>query len=77
MWAGKKLTAPKMASDNFEKNEKAIEYLRLSDRELEVLQLVSMGLSNKEIADQLFVSINTVKTHLQKVYEKLDVNRRT
>ncbi len=77
IWAGRKLTAPNVTRSEFQKNEKAIEYLHLSERELEVLELVSMGLSNKEIAGKLFVSINTVKTHLQKVYEKLDVNRRT
>lgn len=77
IWAGRKLTAPKSQSDNFQKNERAIAYLHLSERELEVLELVSEGLSNKEIAGKLFVSINTVKTHLQKVYEKLEVNRRT
>ncbi len=77
LWAGKKLTSPKLTLDRFQKNEKAIAYLHLSERELEVLELVSEGLSNKEIAGKLFVSINTVKTHLQKVYEKLEVNRRT
>lgn len=61
----------------FKENQKAIEYLRLSRRELEVLSLVAAGLSNKEIAGKLFVSVNTVKTHLKKVYEKLEVNRRT
>ena len=77
LWVGRKLTTKPALSDSFEKNEKAIAYLHLSERELEVLELVSEGLSNKEIAGKLFVSINTVKTHLQKVYEKLDVNRRT
>ena len=77
LWAGKKLTSPKTPTVQFQKNEKAIAYLHLSERELEVLELVTEGLSNKEIAGKLFVSINTVKTHLQKVYEKLEVNRRT
>jgi len=77
LWAGRKLTMPKTVPSSFQINDKAIEYLKLSDRELEVLELVSKGFSNKEIANNLFVSINTVKTHLQKVYEKLDVKRRT
>lgn len=49
----------------------------LSSRELEVLQAVSDGLSNPEIADRLVISINTVKTHLQKIYEKFQVKSRT
>lgn len=77
LWVGSKLTSSKKYQAGFQKNEKAIEYLQLSERELEVLELVSKGLSNKEIASQLFVSINTVKTHLQKVYEKMEVHRRT
>ncbi|MEQ8471172.1 MAG: response regulator transcription factor [Marinoscillum sp.] len=49
----------------------------LSDRELEVLVLLSEGLSNQEIADRLFVSLNTTKTHLSNLYQKLNVTRRT
>ena len=49
----------------------------LSNREMEVLLLISKGLSNQEIADALFVSTNTVKTHIVRLYVKLDVNRRT
>lgn len=77
IWVGSKLTFPKQASLEFQKNDKALNYLGISDREIEVLELVAMGLSNKEIASTLFVSINTVKTHLSKLYEKLEVNRRT
>jgi NarL family two-component system response regulator LiaR len=51
--------------------------LGLSKRELEVLQLVAEGLSNQEIADRLFVSLNTIKTHSGRIFEKLDVKRRT
>lgn len=58
-------------------NEKAIEELGLSKREMEVLQLMSEGLSNQEIADRLFVSLNTVKTHCSRLFEKMDVKRRT
>jgi len=49
----------------------------LSDRELEILQLVGDGLSNKEIADRLFISIQTVKTHITHIFEKLGVKDRT
>ena len=77
LWTGSKLVSPKQAVSSFERNHKAIAYLQLSHRELEVLEQVAKGLSNKEIADALYVSVNTVKTHLKNVYEKLDVNRRT
>jgi ATP/maltotriose-dependent transcriptional regulator MalT len=53
------------------------EVSRLSQRECEVLELVSEGFTNAEIGKRLFISAKTVKTHLQHVYEKLDVNSRT
>ncbi len=49
----------------------------LSERELEVLRLISDGLSNREIADRLIVGTGTVKTHINNLYRKLDVNSRT
>ncbi|MBV6646222.1 MAG: DNA-binding response regulator [Cyclobacteriaceae bacterium] len=49
----------------------------LSNREAEVLQLMTEGLSNQEIADRLFVSMNTIKTHTSNIYVKLHVKRRT
>jgi LuxR family maltose regulon positive regulatory protein len=49
----------------------------LSVRELEVLRLVAVGLSNREIAEALYLSVNTVKTHLQRIYGKLGVSSRT
>ncbi|NQX96318.1 MAG: LuxR family transcriptional regulator [Flavobacteriales bacterium] len=49
----------------------------LSDRELEVMDLLADGKSNKDIADELFVSINTIKTHILRIYEKLGVQNRT
>lgn len=49
----------------------------LSDREYDVLQLMADGKSNKEIADQLYVSLNTIKTHASNIFAKLDVQRRT
>ena len=49
----------------------------ISKRELEVLVLIEAGCSNQEIADRLFVSLNTVKTHSSRLFEKLEVKRRT
>ncbi len=49
----------------------------LSDRELDVLYLIADGMTNKEIGEQLFISVNTVKTHVLRIYEKLDVQNRT
>lgn len=48
----------------------------LTERELEVLNLIAEGLSNKEIAERLVITINTVKTYIKNIYEKLGVNRR-
>ncbi len=75
-WAGYRLTR-KSAPGPFQKNEAALKSLGVSPREYEVLQLLAEGRTNKEIARTLNVSPNTVKTHLAKVYEKLDVQRRT
>ncbi|HJP63377.1 MAG TPA: LuxR C-terminal-related transcriptional regulator, partial [Mucilaginibacter sp.] len=58
-------------------NETEIKRLNLSKRELEVLQLMALGLSNQEIADKLFVSLNTIETHSAQVFEKMEVKRRT
>jgi LuxR family maltose regulon positive regulatory protein len=49
----------------------------LSERELEVLRLLAAGLSNREIAQELYISVNTIKTHAKSIYGKLAVNRRT
>ena len=49
----------------------------LSERELEVLYLIAAGLRNKEIAEKLFISLNTVKTHLKNINGKLGVTNRT
>ncbi len=76
IWVGRRLTATS-STPPFTRNEKAITYLGISDREYEVLELLAEGMSNKEIASRLFVSPNTVKTHLARLYEKLEVSRRT
>lgn len=49
----------------------------LTEREIAVLQLVAKGASNPQIADELFISVNTVKSHLRKILEKLQLNNRT
>jgi DNA-binding CsgD family transcriptional regulator len=51
--------------------------LGITPRELEVLQLIAEGLSNKEMAKRMFVSENTVKTHASRVFDKLGASRRT
>jgi ATP/maltotriose-dependent transcriptional regulator MalT len=53
------------------------EDLRITPRELEILNLIAEGMSNREIAERLFVSENTVKTHSSRVFEKLGAKRRT
>jgi len=78
VWAGKKLTGtPASGQHAFIPNREAIAYLGLSDRELEVLMLLAEGLSNQDIADRLYISKNTVKTHLSNIFSKLDARRRT
>lgn len=76
VWAGRRLT-DRTAPGPFEKNSAALAALGVTDREYEVLALVAAGYANKEIARRLGLSPNTVKTHLARLYEKLDVQRRT
>jgi DNA-binding CsgD family transcriptional regulator len=77
IWVGARLFRRGPAPAAFEANVKAQKSLGISERELEVLELLAAGRSNKEIAGQLNVSPNTVKTHIARLYEKLDVGRRT
>jgi NarL family two-component system response regulator LiaR len=82
VWSGYKLTRRKeliinVAAKSFMQDEEMLEKLKISKRELEVLELIATGLSNQEIADKMFVSLNTVKTHLSNLFLKLEVNRRT
>ncbi len=88
IWLALKLAKPKKETIVVEKtifrnavefvvNREECDKLGLSKRELEVLNLMARGLSNQEIAAHLFVSLNTIKTHSSKVFEKLDVKRRT
>lgn len=64
---------------SFSPTEKAavLAHYNISDREYEVLELMAKGCSNQEIGTQLFISVSTVKSHSSKLYEKLDVSRRT
>ncbi len=64
-------------NESFIPNNGMIERLGISERELEVLHLVAAGYSNQEIAEKLFLSLHTIKTHTSRLFEKLDVKRRT
>ncbi len=89
IWLALRLSKPKVETLVVEKEvpvlqvptdaplTKPLEPSNLSRRELEVLDLMAKGLSNEEIAGQLFVSLNTIKTHSSSIYLKLDVKRRT
>ena len=63
-------------NENFVLDTSLVAQLELSKRELEILNLLARGYSNQEIAAKLFVSVSTVKTHIQNLFEKLDVKRR-
>ena len=88
MWLALKLSKPKIETivvekevyvnrnENFVLDTSLVSQLNLSKRELEILSLLAQGHSNQEIATKLFVSISTVKTHSQNIFEKLDVKRR-
>ena len=77
VWVGAKLFRGAPAAGAFEPNRAAQASLGITDREFEVLELLAAGRSNKEIADKLAVSINTVKTHVSRLFEKLEASRRT
>jgi NarL family two-component system response regulator LiaR len=62
---------------NFERDQGKLESLGITPRELEILELIAAGLSNKEIAERVYVSENTVKTHSSRVFDKLGARRRT
>lgn len=79
-WAGFKLTKKKtiiITNPAFQFDQTRLDSLGISKREYEVLELMARGLSNQEIADKLFVSLNTVKTHSSNLFLKLEVGRRT
>jgi len=88
IWLALKLSKPKIEkvvvekevyvtrNENFVLDTSLVSQLELSKRELEILSLLAQGHSNQEIATKLFVSLSTVKTHIQNLFEKLDVKRR-
>lgn len=75
IWLG--LSFRRKPQAEFARNDKAIETLGLSARELEVLQQLANGAPNKIIARKLEISPNTVKTHISRVIEKLGAQNRT
>ena len=87
IWLGLKLTRPKErvvlkeirvpAPERFVLDTLRQEALGITKRELEILEHIAAGLSNREIAEKLFVSENTVKTHSARVLDKLNAKRRT
>lgn len=72
---GRRTLAPEVATALAERMTRPHEVL--SDREVEILQALASGASNRELADQLFISLATVKTHLIHIYQKLGVDNRT
>ena len=87
IWLGLRITRPKERivvrevpvprAIPFVPDEARLEALGITPREREILELIAAGLSNREIAERLFVSENTVKTHSRRLFEKLDAKRRT
>ena len=87
IWLGRKLTRTTEtvvvqevmvpAPSEFVRDQARLVSLGITPRELEILELIAQGLSNKEIADRVFVSENTVKTHSSRVFDKLGARRRT
>jgi DNA-binding CsgD family transcriptional regulator len=87
IWLGLKLTrkqevivvreVPVIVSQPFTVNEDNVRSLGVTKRELEILDLIARGMSNREIANQLFVSENTIKTHSSRLFDKLSAKRRT
>lgn len=87
IWFGLKLTrkqevvivkeVPVPSTLPFALNEERLKDSGITRRELEILELMAQGMSNREIADKLFVSENTVKTHSSRLFDKLGARRRT
>jgi DNA-binding CsgD family transcriptional regulator len=86
IWLGLRLTRKQIVvkevhvpvpAGPFVVNSKKQEEMEITPRELEILELMANGMSNREIAEKLFVSENTVKTHSSRVFDKLGAKRRT
>jgi two-component system, NarL family, response regulator LiaR len=86
IWLGLKLTknketvivkeVPVMVRE-FVFDQAKLQHLGITAREFEILELIANGMSNREIAERLFVSENTVKTHSSRLFDKLNAKRRT
>jgi two-component system, NarL family, response regulator LiaR len=76
VWVGFRLAA-RARPETFERNDAALAALGLTGQEVKVLERLAAGRSNKEIARDLGLSPNTVKTHVANLYGKLEVGRRT
>jgi ATP/maltotriose-dependent transcriptional regulator MalT len=72
-----RVEVPVPAATSFERDEARREQLGITPRELQILEAVAAGLSNREIAERLYVSENTVKTHAARLFDKLGARRRT
>jgi DNA-binding CsgD family transcriptional regulator len=88
IWLGRKFTrrtetvvvevpVPVPAPAGFVRDDRKIQSLGITPRELEILELIAQGLSNREIADRVNVSENTIKTHSSRIFDKLGARRRT
>jgi DNA-binding CsgD family transcriptional regulator len=77
IWVGARLFRPHAPAGAFELNARALASLGITEREHEVLRQLAAGRSNKEIARRLNLSPNTVKTHIARLYAKLEAARRT
>lgn len=81
IWAGRQLTSKRVKQPveplSGPALENTLDKLSITPREFEVLQLIAQGLSNQEIAERMFVSLNTIKTHISNLFSKLDAQRRT
>lgn len=82
IWLGLKLTRTKEVvvvkePEPVQADPAKIEAMGITPREHEILKLIAAGLSNREIAERLFVSENTVKTHSSRLFDKLNAKRRT
>jgi DNA-binding NarL/FixJ family response regulator len=79
VWIGRQVTSKKIIVMNpdFTLDEAKLQQLGISKREYEVLELISQGFSNREIAERLFVSPHTIKSHSSNLFSKLNVRRRT
>lgn len=75
IWAGNKLTARSRPAE-FTRNDAAVASLGISPRELEIIEALATGESVKELARRFGISPNTIKTHIARIYEKLEVQKR-